>query len=123
MMVPANHTGGIVGSEGAARYVHPAIFADAPRLHAGGIAGDEVPTILKRREGVFTEGQMKALGMSQAQNIRVELINRGTPQQTRSSDVRFDAKGMVVQVVTEDISRNGPIAQSINNNFARRRSF
>lgn len=56
------HTGGIVGAEGASRYVHPAYFDDAPRYHSGGIAGDEVPAILRRGEGVFTQGQMAAMG-------------------------------------------------------------
>jgi hypothetical protein len=57
------HGGGIVGSEATfSRYVHPAYFDDAPRFHSGGIAGDEVPIIAKRGEGVFTQGQMSALG-------------------------------------------------------------
>ena len=57
------HAGGIVGSEATfARYIHPAYFDDAPRFHTGGIAGDEVPIIAKRGEGVFTPGQMAALG-------------------------------------------------------------
>jgi hypothetical protein len=38
------------------------VFDGAPRLHGGGIAGDEVPAILRRGEGVFTEGQMRAMG-------------------------------------------------------------
>ena len=123
MMVPANHSGGIVGSEGAGRYVHPAVFADAPRLHTGGLAGSEVPAILKRGEGVFTEGQMKALGMSRSQNIKVEVVNKGTPQQANNTDVRFDGKDMVVRIFTEDLSRNGPMARSIATNFTPRRSF
>lgn len=57
------HSGGIVGSEATfKRYVNPAYFDDAPRFHTGGIAGDEVPIIAKRGEGVFTPGQMAALG-------------------------------------------------------------
>ena len=42
-----------------------AAFAGAPRLHGGGIPGlaaDEIPTILRRGEGVFTPEQMRALG-------------------------------------------------------------
>ena len=57
------HGGGIVGSEATfSRYVHPAHFNDAPRFHTGGIAGDEVPIIARKGEGVFTPGQMAALG-------------------------------------------------------------
>lgn len=57
------HAGGIVGSEATfTRYVHPAYFDDAPKFHTGGIAGDEVPIIAKKGEGVFTQGQMAAMG-------------------------------------------------------------
>jgi hypothetical protein len=57
------HGGGIVGSEATfTRYVHPSYFDDARRFHTGGIAGDEVPIIAKKGEGVFTQGQMAAMG-------------------------------------------------------------
>lgn len=57
------HRGGMVGSEPTfQRAASPAIFGGAPRFHSGGITGDEVPIIAKRGEGVFTPGQMKALG-------------------------------------------------------------
>lgn len=57
------HTGGIIGAEPTfQRNVGSAYFDDAPRFHGGGIAGDEVPIIARKGEGVFTEGQMKALG-------------------------------------------------------------
>lgn len=48
------HTGGIAGVDGRRRSVHPAYFEGARRMHAGGIAGDEVPTILQRGEEVLT---------------------------------------------------------------------
>ena len=44
------------------RAVPASLFANAPRLHTSGIASDEIPTILQRGEGVFTVGQMEALG-------------------------------------------------------------
>lgn len=57
------HGGGIVGSEATfSRYVHPSYFDNAPKFHSGGIAGDEVPIIAKKGEGVFTPGQMAAMG-------------------------------------------------------------
>jgi hypothetical protein len=58
-----HHTGGIVGGDSMpTRSIHPAYFDDAPRFHTGGIAGDEVPIIAKKGEGVFTQGQMAAMG-------------------------------------------------------------
>lgn len=55
----SNHTGGVVGESSGTRYVNPGVFAGAPRMHAGGIAGlraDEVPTILQRGERVIPRG-------------------------------------------------------------------
>lgn len=58
-----NHEGGIAGREATfSRAVSPRLFAAANRFHTGGITGDEVPIIAKRGEGVFTPGQMKAIG-------------------------------------------------------------
>lgn len=58
-----HHSGGIAGSEPTfMRAVDPAIFSAARKYHTGGLVGDEVPIIAKRGEGVFTEGQMRALG-------------------------------------------------------------
>lgn len=69
------HSGGIVGSEATfTRYVHPAYFDHAPRFHTGGIAGDEVPIIARKGEGVFTPGQMAALGGGQSsQGVHVSV--------------------------------------------------
>lgn len=57
-----HHKGGIVGLEPSG-VVHAmaSIFNKAQKLHSGGIAGDERAIIAKKGEGVFTEGQMKAL--------------------------------------------------------------
>lgn len=55
------HTGGIVGGPLASKRAHPGVFAGALRFHTGGIVGDEVPIIAKRKEGVFTQEQMAAL--------------------------------------------------------------
>lgn len=64
MSVPLQHTGGISGTgEGSGYRSVPAdLFNKATRYHTGGIASDEVPTILQKGEGVFTKGQMAALG-------------------------------------------------------------
>jgi len=51
-----SHAGGMVGLSGHNRAVPTAVFAGAPRMHAGGWAGlrpDEVPTILQRGERVL----------------------------------------------------------------------
>ena len=56
------HAGGIVGSAGPARMVPAMAFADAPRMHSGGMAGlraDEVPAILQRGERVLSRREAR----------------------------------------------------------------
>lgn len=47
------HTGGIAGYPSSTRYVDDGVFMNARRYHGGGLAGDEVPAILRRGEPVF----------------------------------------------------------------------
>ncbi|QKE90866.1 tape measure protein [Lichenicola cladoniae] len=62
-----HHKGGIVGSEPTfMRNVPASLFANAPRYHTDGIVGGEVPAILQKGEGVFTAGQMEAIGSQAA---------------------------------------------------------
>lgn len=51
------HSGGVAGSSAlATRSVPASVFHGARRMHSGGLAGDEVPTILQRGEEVLTRG-------------------------------------------------------------------
>lgn len=52
-----HHHGGYAGDMRNVRWVHPSYFTNAPRLHNGGIAGDEVPAILRRGERVLAKGE------------------------------------------------------------------
>lgn len=113
------HSGGIVGSgEGSGRKLRPmSLFAGAPKYHSGGLAGDEMPAVLKRGEGVFTPGQMRALGGG-ASNVRIEVVNPpGRPAEVESATPRFDAEGMVVTIVMRDISDGGPIARGMQQKY------
>ncbi|HEX5232243.1 MAG TPA: hypothetical protein VFW56_08395 [Bradyrhizobium sp.] len=83
------HTGGIVGLEtgGPMRFVNPTMFIGAHRFHTGGIAGDEVPIIARRGEGVFTPGQMSAMGGGSVTNNIIIENNSGQPAtQTQSQN-------------------------------------
>ncbi len=51
------HGGGIVGLNGRPRYIHPAYFEGARRMHSGGLAGDEVPAVLQVGEKVLKRGE------------------------------------------------------------------
>jgi len=84
------HHGGKVGTEGGSRRVSASAFIGAQRFHTGGIAGDEVPAILKRGETVFTPEQMGALkdmgGKSISVNTNIHLNGDG------SSDIQSDGQ-------------------------------
>ena len=106
------HTGGIIGSDSlSGRYVHPSYFDDAPRFHTGGIAGDEVPIIARRGEGVFTPGQMAAMGGGAAPQITVNLIEdssrAGEVRQNRNSNGGFDIDVMVDSITAKNIGNPG----------------
>ncbi|KQZ45408.1 D-alanyl-D-alanine carboxypeptidase family protein [Ensifer sp. Root558] len=63
--IPMRHSGGPVGLGGARRNVNPLVFAGAPRMHSGGVAGlmpNEVPTILKRGEIVLPSAKALSKG-------------------------------------------------------------
>lgn len=69
------HTGGVVGDAPPSRVaVSPSVFLEAPRYHAGGIAGlkpDEVPAILQRGERVIPRGQsLGGMGRQIVMNIQ-----------------------------------------------------
>ena len=78
--VSVAHTGGVIGADALMQ-------RDMPRYHSGGIAGvNEVPAILQRGEGVFTRGQMAAIGegLSRADvNVEVNVINNASGIQAR----------------------------------------
>lgn len=118
------HTGGIVGEGKDMRVVPAHLFDGARRFHTGGVLGpDEEPIIARRGEGVFTPEQMRQLAPAgTAGNVRVEIVNQGTPQEVVSAQPTFDADGMMVRIVMRDMRVNGPIAQSIAGAFGLRRA-
>jgi hypothetical protein len=69
------HQGGMVGAGAPMRAVPAFAFADAPRMHRGGIAGlrpDEVPAILQRGERVLSRREV-ATGAQDTGPQRLEI--------------------------------------------------
>jgi hypothetical protein len=105
------HAGGIVGAEATFyRSVAMSAFAGAPRFHTGGIAGDEVPIIARKGEGVFTPGQMAAMGSSggnaRAPNIVINNHTEAQPQVSTApnGDVTITLKKMMDNAVGDSIA-------------------
>jgi len=121
-LASAFHSGGVVGSGGATRAVSPLAFAFAPRLHSGGAFGlqdDEVPAILQSGEVVLSRDQVRGAG---AGNVKVQIENKGTPQEVSDSQVTFDPDGMVVSIMLKDLARGGPVSVGLARAFNLRRS-
>lgn len=72
------HAGGMVGAGGPQRALTGALWATAPRLHAGGWPGlrpDEVPAILQRGERVLSRREVAA-GFGAAAPVQVTIMAR-----------------------------------------------
>jgi hypothetical protein len=90
------HEGGIAGGAAPTRLVPASVFLDAPRYHAGAVAGgmtfanDEVPAILRRGEMVLTERQQQAVASrgSINQTIIVKAEDPGAFNRTRGQMAR-----------------------------------
>lgn len=111
--VSVNHAGGVMGQvQNRRRMVDPAIFANAPRYHKGGIPGlapDEYAAILQDGEEVLAKSDMRNVmngGMTQQpatpQAMRVVLVD----DQTRVPEAMASAAGE--DVIVQTIKRNAP---------------
>lgn len=96
------HTGGRVGSGGTSRRVPASVFAGAPRMHRGGLAGDEVPAILQRGEMVIPRG-MAARGASGFGKVTVNNYGGGRIE-TRE---RSGPDGRQLEILVHEAVRRG----------------
>jgi tape measure domain-containing protein len=103
------HSGGIAGMGGRSSAFSSAMFSGAPRFHTGGVAGQEVPAILEKGEGIFTKGQMKAIGAGMSSpSVTVNLTNAsGQAMEAEASAPRMDANGMILDVVLRAVGKPG----------------
>ncbi len=98
------HGGGIVGSEGSRRFV-----SMLPKFHSGGISGDEQLSVLRKGEGVFTPGQMKAMGGDTTViNMTIRAIDaKGV------NDFFVNNRGVIEGIAVNSIKRSGPVRRAM----------
>jgi hypothetical protein len=80
------HAGGLIGAPAPQRLVPALAFADAPRLHAGGMAGlrpDEVPAILQRGEMVLSRAQVAGIASARDKPPPVTVVMNITTPDTK----------------------------------------
>ncbi len=89
------HSGGVLGKD-----VFP------KRYHGGGIVRqNEVPIIAEKGEGIFTKGQMSAMGGPK--NISVNIINKSdTKLEATTAEPKFNMGQLILNVVLEGATRN-----------------
>ena len=134
------HTGGLAGSAALmSKTVSPSVFTGAPKYHTGGMVGlksDEVPAILQRGEGVFTRGQMQALGNAIARpasapvvvnvNVKNSTGAQVETQQRQRPDGSLDLDVIVRQVEQQlagNVRRGGsPLPETMEGTYALRRA-
>lgn len=58
---------------------------------------------------------------AQGGNVTVILENKGTPQTAQQGRAQFDARGLVVSIVTDDLRSGGPIATTMERTYNTRR--
>ena len=115
-------TGGLAAGGGTRQSVPASFFADAMRLHTGGIPrlqAGEVPTILRSDEEVLPRGdpRHRANG-AMSGRVQVELHNEGGEKDaSREAEVQLSPEGLVVRVFLEDLKRDGPMANGISQTF------
>lgn len=121
------HSGGMVGAEATfMRSIGAPSFAHANRFHGGGLVGGEVPIIAKKGEGVFTEGQMKALAPVGAAAPQVTVNVHTLQGQTASVQQRQGRDGLNIDVIVQQIedqlagniaAGSGAIGQAIEGRY------
>jgi TP901 family phage tail tape measure protein/lambda family phage tail tape measure protein len=122
LSVEQHHTGGVAGLGRVYRNVSAALFDFAPRYHGGGVAGDEVPAILKRGELVLTQAQARALAPAGSGGDVFNLntvINAETGETTVAGDSSAAAKQLadvlkakVMQTIIEQKRPGGLLAKA-----------
>jgi len=108
------HSGGVVGQSTAMRMADPSIFLNAPRFHNGGIAGDEIPAILRRGEIVSRDmnhlrqqaGDANSPAAANS-NVSIRLIMPEGWRAELVGEARDGARQDTVQIV-EDYDRRMP---------------
>jgi hypothetical protein len=95
-----------------ARYVHPAYFDQAPRFHEG-IGPGEMPAIIRRDEGIFTPGQMRAMGAMGAaggNHVQVNVINNADGINVRTTKRKSggtDFHQIIISAVGNELADGG----------------
>ncbi len=131
------HSGGVGTEPNYNRLVPSSVFVGAPKLHSGHdpldlLSAGEKPAIIKEDEGVFTAGQMKAMGarMNAPANINVNVHalpgSTAEVQQKQNPDGSISLDIIMKQVVSalkRDVESNGSLAKTLQGGYGLKRAM
>lgn len=124
-----NHGGGMVGNPSFSRSLSPAVFADAPRFHAGGwpgLASDEVPIIAQKGERVLSKAEVAAGAASTSSGSSVHVLIQnytGAPVKTQESSGAGGQRQLhvIIGEVVKGAFDSGLMDRTMNKNYGVRR--
>ena len=109
------HEGGTVGSGGSPTLVSPSVFANAPRMHSGGIAGlrsDEVPAILQRGEVVVPKNASQGGASSGAAGDNYSITIQAVDAQSFVKMLQGN-KGTIESLIVNGLQRGGALRTAV----------
>lgn len=90
--------------------------------HRGGwrVVGERGPELEATGPArIFTADETRGI-LGGGGNVKIEVVNQGTPQRVVSSQASFDAQGAVVRLFLADLRDNGPMRQAMVGSFGLR---
>ena len=87
----------------------PPGFAKGGIAHGLSLVGEEGPELIDAvtPSRVYTAKQTREALSGGPQNVKVEIVNKsGQDVKASNADVKFDAKGMIISVVIDAVTRN-----------------
>jgi hypothetical protein len=85
------------------RITNPNVFDNAARLHNGNLKPDEIPAILQKGEGVFTEGQMELLKSGMGGTEINVPVNIEYESPTLANKLRNNIEEVVIKTLREEM--------------------
>lgn len=118
------HSGGLPGVDNPSGFKSPIVDVNAlPRFHSGGtLAANERPIVVENSEGVFTQGQMRAMAPVSSiasaikSAMKPPIVNVYGGNNARVNTEQVDDQ-FIVSVLLDDVQNDGPVTSRLQDVF------